>query len=182
MDILEMPKEDYSGMEEAAVFGEKYEKSGLSLSIEHMSYSYHTGTKVFSDASMYAHPHEIVALVGPSGEGKTTMLRLILAVLRPQEGRVAVVGGEGYERRIEDGKKILFQKVSGRKGEALTSAPYTRRFFSYVPQGNTMFSGTIAENMRTVRPKASEDEIISALKKACAYEFVEKLPDPVIDT
>jgi len=158
MDILEMPKEDYSGIEEAIEFGEEHGKQGLSLEVSDMSYAYHNATKVFANASMEAHPHEIVALVGPSGEGKTTMLRLILSVLRPQEGQLEVVADDGT---------------------AIEVAPYTRRFFSYVPQGNTMFSGTIAENMRNVKPDATDEEIIEVLKTACAWDFVQKLPEGI---
>ena len=55
----------------------------------------------------------------------------------------------------------------------------TRKLFSYVPQGNTMFSGTIAENLRNVKPDATDEEIVEALKLACAWEFVEKLPDGI---
>ncbi len=51
------------------------------------------------------------------------------------------------------------------------------KLFSYVPQGNTMFSGTIAENMRNVKQDATDEEIIEALKLSCAWDFVEKLPD-----
>lgn len=58
-------------------------------------------------------------------------------------------------------------------------SPSTRRLFSYVPQGNTMFSGTIAENLRNVKPEATDAEIIEALQLACAWEFVEKLPDGI---
>ncbi len=52
----------------------------------------------------------------------------------------------------------------------------SRCLFSYVPQGNTVISGTIAENMRMVCEDATDEQIIDALKKACAWEFVEKLP------
>ena len=52
----------------------------------------------------------------------------------------------------------------------------TRHFFAYVPQGNTIIAGTIAENLRMVRENASDDELIEALRLACAWEFVEKLP------
>lgn len=55
----------------------------------------------------------------------------------------------------------------------------TRHFFAYVPQGNTILSGTIAENMRMVKEDATDEEIIEALKIACAWEFVEKLPDTI---
>lgn len=58
-------------------------------------------------------------------------------------------------------------------------SPSTRCLFSYVPQGNTMFSGTIAENLRNVKPEATDDEIIEALQLACAWEFVEKLPEGI---
>ena len=58
-------------------------------------------------------------------------------------------------------------------------SPSTRKLFSYVPQGNTMFSGTIAENLRNVKPDASDEEIIEALKLADAWEFVERLPDGI---
>ena len=55
----------------------------------------------------------------------------------------------------------------------------TRRFFAYVPQGNTIFSGTIAENMRMVKQDATDAEIVEALKAACAYDFVNRLPDKI---
>ena len=84
MDIVEMPQEDYSADREVEQFAEKYRASGIGLAMEDLSYTYHTGTEVFSKASLEAWPHEIIALVGPSGEGKTTMLRLILSLLRAQ--------------------------------------------------------------------------------------------------
>ena len=87
------------------------------------------------------------------------MLRLMLGLLHPQEGERILIGET-------DGEKIAVD-------------PSARRLFSYVPQGNTMFSGTIAENMRNVRPEASYEEICEVLKAACAWEFVEKLPDGI---
>ena len=160
MDIVEMPQEDYSHDKEVEVFEKKYRMGGMGLVVEDMGYTYHTGTEVFKHASMQAFPHEVVALVGPSGEGKTTMLRLILALLCPKEGRMWVCAEENREEKI------------------LLSAS-ARKLFSYVPQGNTMFSGTIAENLRTVKPDASDEELIEALKLACAWDFVEKLPDGI---
>ena len=110
-------------------------------------------------ADLEAHPHEIVALVGPSGEGKTTLLRIMLALLHIQSGDEDLVGAK--------------------TGEVLTITPAARRLFSYVPQGNTMFSGTIAENMRNVRPDATDEEIKEVLIVSCAWEFVQKLPDGI---
>ncbi|WP_448915291.1 peptidase domain-containing ABC transporter [Eubacterium ramulus] len=156
MDIVEMPQEDFRQDDEVRQFQMNYREIGIGLCMEHFTYAYENGTSVFEDASLEAHPHEIVALVGPSGEGKTTMLRLILSLLRPQKGSAYVCAGA-------DGSRI-----------EMTAS--TRKLFSYVPQGNTMFSGTIAENMRNVKPDATEEEIIEALKLACAWEFVEKLP------
>ena len=160
MDIVEMPQEDYS--QDAAVrhFEKQYRSEGIGLNMQNLSYAYHNGTSVFADASMEAYPHEIVALVGPSGEGKTTMLRLILSLLTPQAGSFHVCAGAQHEHYIE-------------------MSPSTRKLFSYVPQGNTMFSGTIADNMRNVKPDATDEEIIEAMKLACAWDFVEKLPDGI---
>lgn len=157
MDILEMPQEDYSQEELAQNFMDVHRSEGISLRLSNIGYTYHTGTEVFINASLEAHPHEIVALVGPSGEGKTTMLRLILALLHPEMGAAELTAGESLTH------------------ETIPITPATRKLFSYVPQGNTMFSGTIAENLRTVKPDATDDEIMDALKQACAWDFVSKL-------
>ena len=100
----------------------------------------------------------MVALVGPSGEGKTTMVRLLLGLINAKSGSAVIKDINGISCKISSA---------------------TRRFFAYVPQGNTIFSGTIADNMRMVKPDASDDEIIDALKTACAYDFVKKLPQGI---
>ncbi|MBP5278921.1 MAG: ABC transporter ATP-binding protein, partial [Erysipelotrichaceae bacterium] len=157
MDIIEMPLDDYDHYDEARRFIDTYSEKGLSLIVENLSYSYNNSTEVFHEASFEGHPHEIIGLVGPSGEGKTTMLRLLLSLLRIKDGRAYLEA---------DGKTM-----------DLTAS--TRQAFSYVPQGNTIFSGTIEENMRNVKEDASKEEIIEALKLSCAWEFVEKLPDGI---
>lgn len=160
MDIVEMPREDYSEDAKIRAFQEKYKEQGIGMVMRDISYTYHTGTQVFAHAEIEAYPHEIIALVGPSGEGKTTMLRLILSLLRAQEGTAWVCAGR--ERK-----------------QTCRMSPSTRKLFSYVPQGNTMFSGTIAENLRNVKPDATDEEIEEALKLACAWEFIEKLPNGI---
>jgi ATP-binding cassette subfamily B protein len=162
MDILEMPQEDYSLDDDFSRFAEKHHGDGINLELHDISYAYHNNTEVFEHADLEAHPHEIIAMVGPSGEGKTTMLRLILALLCPQsgEGTLSSISADG-------------------SSESLPLTASARKLFSYVPQGNTMFSGTIAENMRVVKPDATDDEIIEALKAACAWEFVERLSDGI---
>lgn len=159
MDILDMPSEDFSEEEKVHSFLEQNRSKGISYACSGLTYSYHTGTEVFAHAGLEAHPHEIVALVGPSGEGKTTMLRLLLALLNPQEGESFFIG-----------------EVTG---ERIQNTPAARELFSYVPQGNTMFSGTIAENMRFVKPDATDEEIEQVLRQACAWGFVERLPDGI---
>ena len=159
MDILDMPKEDFSDADQVEQFAAQNRSDGIGIVFSGVSYAYHNGKQVFCGADFLARPKEIVALVGPSGEGKTTMLRLMLGLLHPQDGERTLIGET-------DGEKIAVD-------------PSARRLFSYVPQGNTMFSGTIAENMRNVRPEASDEEICEVLKAACAWEFVEKLPDGI---
>lgn len=160
MDIIEMPREDYSQNDEVGRFYEKYASEGISLSIQNMDYTYKNGTQVFSNASLEAHPHEVIALVGPSGEGKTTMIRLLLSLMQLQSGSACLYGSQT-------------------SADVIPLTPSTRKLFSYVPQGNTMFSGTIAENMRNVKQDATDAEIIEALKLACAWDFVKKLPNGI---
>lgn len=158
MDILDMPKEDYSNLSNASDLFEFGRKEGIHINLKEVTYSYSNGNPVFEQASMSAAPHEIVALVGPSGEGKTTMLRLLLALLKPQNGSCFVIAEADQQR-------------------SLSITPATRLLFSYVPQGNTMFSGTIKENMQSVKPNATDEEIITALQTACAWDFIRNLPN-----
>lgn len=119
MDILQMPKEDYSKRGMADRLKDENKNDGLAIKVNGLSYAYNNGNEVFSGASFQAAPHEIIALVGPSGEGKTTMLRIILGLLMPKEGSVTIEGMTNNE----------YMEIS----------PSTRMLFSYVPQGNTMF-------------------------------------------
>ena len=160
MDIVEMPQEDHSQDALVKDFETQHKSNGIGLEISEVNYTYHTGTEVFHHADFKAYPHEIIALVGPSGEGKTTMLRLLLSLLSAQSGSLSICAGNEYQQKMN-------------------LSPSTRRLFSYVPQGNTLFSGSIAENMRIVKPDADDNEIIEALKLACAWDFIEKLPDGI---
>lgn len=180
MDIIEMPREDYSQNEEVDQFFQAHRDNGISLYVNNLEYAYNNGTQVFEGASLEAHPHEVVALVGPSGEGKTTMIRLILSLMRSQNGAAAL---SGNHRQNTDASTDSIESDSAHAGneniDMIPLTPSTRKLFSYVPQGNTMFSGTIAENMRNVKPDATEEEIIDALKLSCAWDFVNKLPDGI---
>lgn len=158
MDIAELPQEDFSKREEVNEFFEKNKDRGVGFKLEYFSYEYKNGNKVFENVAFKAEPREIIALVGPSGEGKTTMLRVLLALVHGQEGKAF---------------------ITGKNDETLELTASARQLMSYVPQGNTMFSGTIADNMRSVKEDATDEEIIESLKMACAWNFVEKLPDGI---
>ena len=151
-EICSLPKETHTEVGEAFL---SRASEGLSVKMTDVSFSYVSGTPVITDSDFHADPGEIIALIGPSGEGKTTMIRLILGLILPQKGTVDLVCGDG---------------------ERFTAGADLRRLFSYVPQGNTILSGTIAENLRMVREDATDEELEEALRAACAWEFVEKMP------
>ena len=156
MAVTELPREDRSQDKEAWELLEENRADGIRVETRDLVFRYQDGDVVLDGANFYADPGEIVALVGPSGEGKTTMLRLLLGIVRPQAGYVAVTGQ--------------------RTGQSLTASASTRPFFAYVPQGNTMFAGTVAENLRVMAQEAGEEDLWRVLDLACAGEFVRKLP------
>lgn len=151
-EIAELPKETHHPEKAEAI--KALSEHGLAVELRDVSFFYVEGKNVLNSSSFFAKPNEIVALVGSSGEGKTTILRMILGLVHPQKGEAVL--------RAEDGKEISMNAD-------------VRSLFAYVPQGNTLFSGTIAENLRLAKEDASEEEIIEALKIACAWEFVQKI-------
>ena len=156
MEVVNLPRESLDDGEEASIIKEKGKERGVCVRMEDVDFAYEEEKWIYQGASFRAEPGEIVALIGPSGQGKTTTLNLLLGLYHPQKGRITV-GNPG--------------------GQTLRASSSTRCLFSYIPQGNTLFSGTIAENMRMVKPEASDGEIIAALEAACAWEFVQKLED-----
>ena len=160
MEITSLPRDSMEDKEEADAIREESHTSGVYVRMEDVDFAYEEKKWIYRDASFRAEPGEIVALIGPSGQGKTTTLNLILGLYHPQKGTVRV-GNPG--------------------GKELRASSSTRCMFSYIPQGNTMFSGTIADNMRMVKPEATDEEIRETLEAACAWEFVEKL-DHGMDT
>lgn len=155
-ELVELPREVH--MPEQSERMRQAAQHGFTVQLEHVNFAYIQEHRVLTDSNFIAFPGEIVALVGPSGEGKTTMLRMILGLLHPNQGTAQLV--------TQDGETVPIHAD-------------TRRYFSYVPQGNTLMSGTIADNLRVVKEDATEEEIKQALETACAWEFVQKMPDGI---
>lgn len=153
MTIFNLPREPEG--DSGAV--EAMRNTDFSLRVRDLSFSYQDRTAILEQISLSVLPREIVAIIGHSGSGKTTLFRILLGLLRPEAGSVTLENGEA----------------------SVPVSPATRGLFAYVPQDNVIFSGTIADTLRLVRPTASDDEIYAALRVACAEEFVRELPNGI---
>ena len=127
----------------------------LGVSMQDVSFRYANGDRqILSHFSYNFHPGSKTALMGMTGAGKTTLFRLLLALIRPDEGTMTVYNGKEKQYISEQ----------------------TRQNFVFVPQGNTLMSGTIRYNLQLAKPDASEDEMRRVLHTAMA-DFVLELPD-----
>ncbi|MGW5651779.1 thiol reductant ABC exporter subunit CydD [Streptomyces humi] len=108
-----------------------------------------------TDVSFTVEPGETVALVGPSGVGKSTLLNVLLGFVRPAEGRVRAGGADLADVDLEKWRSRI----------------------AWVPQRPHLYAGTVAENVRLARPDADDDAVREALRDAGALEFVDALPD-----
>lgn len=152
-ELTELPKEIHSIQNQKDLF---LTKGGLEVRLENVTFSYTKGKQVFRESDFCACPGEIVALVGTSGEGKTTLLRLILGLIEPDTGKAILKAQDGTEQKLNADTRVCF---------------------SYVPQGNTLLAGSIAENLSIAKEGASREEMKTALEMACAWEFVKKLQE-----
>ncbi len=122
---------------------------------DNVSFAYKANNNILNNINLTIDAGETIAFVGPSGEGKTTMIRLILSLINPTEGNILLSEGN------------LVKEINRNY----------RELISYVPQGNTLFSGSIRDNLKYGNPNASDDEIKAALSNACAIDFVNELED-----
>lgn len=155
MTIMDLPMEDRSGSKQVAEFRAKHREEALSVRAQGVSYHYEDGKQVLSNVNFQADGGQIVAIIGPSGEGKTTLLRLLLGIVAPKNGTLEIC--------TED-------------GDAVPVSPATRQLCAYVPQENALFSGTVAENLRLIKQDATEEEMFEVLKLVCADAFIRALP------
>lgn len=126
----------------------------VGIKLENVSFAYpDNSTDVLHDFSYEFKPGSRTAIVGPTGIGKSTMIRLLLALLKPREGKIS-----------------LYDSSS----EAPVS-PATRINLVYVPQGNSLFSGTVRDNLLMGNPEATQQQLENALRTAAA-DFVFSLP------
>ena len=128
-------------------------------------------------------PGSCTAILGETGSGKTTLIRLLLALVRPQKGRVVVYSGangadeaNGTYRANGTHGAHGANGTHGPYGMTEVLSPLHRCNFVYVPQGNTLLSGSLRENLLLGNPQATDGEMREALRMACA-DFVEQLPE-----
>ena len=143
-EIADIQDEDYVDIEDVP--------NRVTVEIKDVTFAYDK-LNILEHVNLTVKPGDIVGVVGPSGAGKTTFTRLLLSLVKPNEGRVEYIDETG---NIE------------------TAQPASRRFISYVPQGNTLMSGTIEMNLRTGKKNASEEELWKVLRLADAEKFVRK--------
>jgi subfamily B ATP-binding cassette protein MsbA len=124
------------------------------ISFERVSFAYAAGDEVLHDVSFSVAPGEVVALVGPSGAGKTSIANLVARFYDPSAGRVAI---DGYDLR-----QVRLASL--------------RRHVAVVLQDTFLFSGTVRENLLYGRPDASEEQMVAAAQAAYADEFINALP------
>ncbi len=128
--------------------------SPCGIRLRGVAYGYADGAgDVLSNLSVDFRPGTCTAILGPTGGGKTTLVRLLLALVEPVRGEIEIYDGQ-ESRRL---------------------TPLTRCNMAYVPQGNTLLSGTVRDNLRLGRLDATDEEMEAALRQACA-EFVFDLP------
>ena len=127
----------------------------LTLDFREVSFGYEEGQPVLDRFTATFHPGNSTAIAGPTGTGKTTIIRLILALVYPEKGRIDLTTDDG---------------------RTLSVTPDLRINFVYVPQGNTLLSGTIRENLWLGSPGVDEETLHKVIRLACA-EFVFSLPE-----
>ena len=136
------------------------------LELKDVTFGYTPGDRpVFSHFSCRFPAGSCTAVVGETGRGKTTLIRLLLALASPQKGEIILIA--------QPSSTMINSQLS-----TIEVSPQTRSNFVYVPQGNTLFSGTIRDNLLMGNPQATDEAMHQALRTATA-DFVFQLPDGI---
>lgn len=122
---------------------------------DNVSFSYKNSLPIINNITEKIYSGETIAIVGPSGEGKTTFIRLLLSLIYPEKGHIYITTNK----------------------EKFEISPFCRNLISYVPQGNTLFSGTIAQNLRYGNENAVDDELKASAIVTYAWDFIKTLKD-----
>ncbi len=149
IELHNLPEEHFDGVE--------IEPQNIGVKVTNVSFGYDEEL-VFDGADIEIKPGDFTAIVGKSGIGKTTLVRLMMAFTKNMTGN------------------IIFYNL---KGEKMPASPDARNFIAYVPQGNTLFSGSIKDNVLMGKMDASDEEIIEALESAAAYDFIRNFADGI---
>ncbi|MCR5837546.1 MAG: ABC transporter ATP-binding protein/permease [Lachnospiraceae bacterium] len=152
--IMEIESMESEGREETIDVATVYDNMSK-IVFDEVKFSYERDT-VLEGGKVEIGKGEFAAIRGISGIGKSTLLKMLLGVFAPDSGKIEIVD---------------------RNGDSMEADVVTRDMFSYVPQGNYLFSGTLRENLKLVNPEATDDEITNALRVSESYDFVQSLPD-----
>ena len=122
-------------------------ESPCGIRLEHVGYAYEDGQDVLRDLSFDFKPGTCTAVLGETGAGKTTLIRVILGLVVPKAGKAEIYSSRASHVHL---------------------SPLTRCNLAYVPQGNTLLSGTVRDNLRLGKLSATDDEMKEALRLSCA--------------
>jgi len=149
LNLIEVPVRTHSGSMALAI-----DQVNGALKFEDVNFAYADGTEVLRDINMSVAPGETIAVVGQTGSGKSTLMKLLLRFYSPSSGCIKLDGTDLTQLKIPD----------------------LRRAFGLVSQDVFLFHGTVAENIAYGRPGADQADIEAAAKAAEAHEFILQLP------